>query len=452
MQGDPRTEVKGVSTDSRTVEVGNLFIPLKGERFDGHDFVEEALKKGAAGSLWAKGREKSWAGEKLNKKFLILVEDTLQALGDLANFWRKQFTLPIIAVTGSNGKTTTKEMTSAILAQRFSVLKTEGNFNNLIGLPLTLLKLSPQHQVTVLEMGMNALGEIRRLREIAHPQISAILNIGQAHLEKLGSLAEVARAKGELWEDLKAADWIAVNLDDPRVVALATQANCQKKTYSLQQEADLQAEGIYYRPGEGIGFILKRGAEKELVQMQVYGRHNIYNALAAAAMSSILGMELSAIVAGLEAFQPYAGRGRIIGLPRNIKIWDDTYNANPNSLRASLTAFLETKGEGRGLLVLGDMLELGATSALHHQEMGRFIGRCGLFFLLFLGKQAPFLKQGALEVGFPEERVFITAHHEEIFLKLKEVLRENDWIMVKGSRLMQMEKIIHRLQDSWRGN
>ncbi|MGB9698622.1 MAG: UDP-N-acetylmuramoyl-tripeptide--D-alanyl-D-alanine ligase [Thermodesulfobacteriota bacterium] len=438
-----------MSTDSRTVAEGNLFIPLKGEKFDGHDFIAEALKKGAAGSLCAAGREKCWVGKKLDKKFLVVVKDPLYALGDLAHFWRNQFSLPVIALTGSNGKTTTKEMASAILAQKFSVLKTEGNFNNLIGLPLTLLKLSPQQEVAVLEMGMNAFGEIRRLREIARPQISAILNIGQAHLEKLGGLEEVARAKGELWEELKAEDWIVVNLDDPRVAALAALKNCPKKTYSIQQKADVQAENILYRPEEGIEFILKIGEQKELVQMQVYGRHNVPNALAAAACASILGMGLGEIVAGLKAFQPYPGRGKVIILKNNIRIWDDTYNANPDSLRASLTAFLELKGEGRGLLVLGDMLELGAAASVQHREIGRLIGRCGLTYLFCLGQQAPFLKQGAQEGGMPAERIFVADQQERILLKLKEVGQENDWIMVKGSRLMKMERIIQGLQDFW---
>ncbi len=256
------------------------------------------------------------AGKKLANKFLLVVKDTLYALGDLAHFWRHQFSLPVIALTGSNGKTTTKEMTSSILSNKFSVLKTEGNFNNLIGLPLTLLKLSAEHEVAVLEMGMNTFGEIRRLREIAHPQISAILNIGQAHLEKLGGLEEVARAKGELWEALRAEDWIAVNLDDPRVTALAASQNCQQKTYSIQKQADVQAENIHYRPEEGIEFVLRIGKQKELVRMRVYGRHNVPNALAAAALASILGMNLSEIVAGLKSFQPYPGRGEIILLKK----------------------------------------------------------------------------------------------------------------------------------------
>lgn len=428
---------------------GNLFIPLPGEKFDGHDFIEEALNKGAAGSLCTEGRGKIWQGKKLDKKFLVMVKDTLHALGDLAHFWRKQFSLPVIALTGSNGKTTTKEMTSRILASKFSVLKTEGNFNNLIGLPLTLLKLAPQHEVVVLEMGMNAFGEIRRLREIAHPQISAILNIGQAHLEKLGGLEEVARAKGELWEGLRAEDWIVVNLDDPRVRALAAAQPCQKKTYSIQKQADVQAENINYRPEEGIEFVLRIGKQKELVQMQVYGRHNVPNALAAAALASILGMNLGEIVAGLKSFQPYPGRGGIIHLKKNIRIWDDTYNANPDSLRASLAAFLEIKREGRGLLVMGDMLELGPAASVQHQEMGKLIGRCGFSYIFFLGQLAPFLKQGAQEAGLPAEHIFIAHDHKEILLKLKEVCQENDWIMVKGSRLMKMEQIIQGLQDFW---
>lgn len=436
-----------MSTDSRTVEKGNLFIPLRGKNFDGHDFIAAALHQGAQGALVersraSKFREDEWAG-----KFIIAVADPLQALGDLAHFWRTQFPGQVIAITGSNGKTTTKEMTARILSCRFRVAKTEGNLNNLIGLPLTLLRLSPEQEVAVLELGMNNFGEIRRLRQIACPQISTILNIGQAHLEFLGGLEGVARAKGELWEELQEEDWIVVNLDDPRVAALASPQKCQKKTYSIEREADLRAERIQVTGEKGISFVLKRGQEEEFVQMAVFGRHNIYNALAAAALASVLGIDLFEIGRALKDFQPYPGRGKILLLKKNIKIWDDTYNANPDSLQASLAAFLEAKGGQRGLLVMGDMLELGPMTPAYHERIGKLIGSSGLAFLCFLGENAPFLAKGAQEGGMEEKDIFIAQSHEEVLQALQKVCQEGDWIMVKGSRMMEMERIIRHLAD-----
>ena len=245
ISGNPLRRAAGVSSDSRTIGAEELFVPLKGPNFDGHRFISAALRRGACGTLVEPGEEAVAAS--FPDKFFIRVPDTLKGLGDLAHFWRESHRVKVAAITGSNGKTTTKEMTAQILGRRFRILKNEGNLNNLIGLPLSLLKLSEVHEIAVLEMGMNVPGEIRRLKVIADPQVSLITNVGRAHLEFLGNLEGVARAKGELWEDLREEDWIAVNADDERVVRLAASARCRKKSFGIENPAEIRRESASTR-------------------------------------------------------------------------------------------------------------------------------------------------------------------------------------------------------------
>ncbi len=447
LAGDLHSPAEGVASDSRQVRPGQLFIPLKGPRFDGHEFIGEALAKGASGSLVQRGREKSTAGPNRQGKFFVRVENVLTALGDLAHFWRRRYSGKVVAITGSNGKTTTKEMAARILAERFNVLRTEGNLNNLIGLPLMLLRLSPVHEVAVLEMGMSGLGEIRRLKEIAEPQVSLITNIGRAHLEFLGSLEGVARAKGELWEGLKEEDWIAVNVDDRRVAELASRLKCRKKTFGILGKADVRGEDLSLDNGRGIRLALRIGGMKRLVSLPAFGRHNVYNALAAATLGDILGVGLEGIAAGLETFQIYPGRGRLIRLAEGVSILDDSYNANPDSLRATLLTFAEMKEGNRGILVMGDMLEIGASSAEVHEQAGKSIGAMGFEHLFFLGEMAKKLTEGALSSGMGETKVHFCQTHEEVLKGLEKVIERGDWILVKGSRGMHMERIIDGLQN-----
>jgi len=405
------------------------------------------MAQGAAGSLVQRGREEIARAAKFPGKFFIVVEDTLRGLGDLAHFWRSQEPSKVVAITGSNGKTTTKEMTACILSRKFNVLKTEGNLNNLIGLPLMLLRLSPEHEVAVLEMGMSEPGEIRRLKAIADPQLSLITNIGQAHLQFLGSVEGVARAKGELWEGLRGEDWIAVNLDDPRVVEMAASARCRKRTFSILQEADVRGEGLSPESEKGVRFSLRIDGKKHVVGLATFGRHNVYNALGAATLATILGMDLKAVAGGLEGFQPFPGRGKIVYLGRSLRILDDSYNSNPDSLAATLSAFVEMKGKSRGLLVLGDMLELGPSSSEAHEKAGKWIGGMNFGHLFFLGENAPHLARGAKSAGMARPRVHVAQNHEELLEGLEKVIEEGDWILVKGSRRMQMERIIRGLED-----
>jgi len=448
--GPSFSRVEGVCSDSRQLRAGELFIPLKGPRFEGHHFIREAMAKGAAGSLVQRGQEEYASGHHFPGKFFVRVEKVLQALGDLAHFWRIRHPSKVVAITGSNGKTTTKEMTANILSGTFHVLKSEGNLNNLIGLPLMLLRLTTEHEVAVLEMGMNAPGEICKLKAIAEPQVSLITNVGRAHLEFLGDLEGVARAKGELWERLEAEDWIAVNVDDPRVAALAASVPCQKKTFGIKQVADVQGENIFLDLEKGLRFSLRMDGRKRAVSLPAFGEHNVYNALAAATLARILEVEMDDIVAGLEGFRPFSGRGKAIRLRQNVNILDDSYNSNPDSLKATLSTFMEMKRENQGLLVLGDMLELGPRSAEIHKEVGEMIGKTKCRYLFLLGEHASQLAQGAKGAGMRDAEIQVAGSHEEVLAGLEKVVEEGDWILVKGSRGMHMERIVEGLQN-WLG-
>jgi len=434
-----------VGSDSRRIRPWELFIPLQGPNFDGHEFIRVALGKGAAGSLARRGWEQNAGDFDFSGKFLILVDEVLKALGDLALFWRRQQrALKVVAITGSNGKTTTKEMTAQTLAGTFRVLKTEGNLNNLIGVPLMILRLSPDHELAVLELGMNVPGEIRRLKEIAEPQISLITNIGRAHLEFLGSLEGVARAKGELWEDVKAEDWIAVNVDDPRVVRLASSAKCRKKTFGMTPGAEVRGAEVEVE-GRGVRFSLSLEGKKFPVHLAACGQHNVYNALAAASIGAILGMKPEGIAAGLEGFQPYPGRGKVFHLGRNVHLLDEAYNSNPDSLEATLAAFSAMKGKERGLLVMGDMLEIGSDAVKAHENAGRQMGKMGFAHLFCLGEMSEHLAQGAKEGGMDPGGVHGAMDYREVLESLEGLLQEGDWILVKGSRRMRMERIVEGL-------
>jgi UDP-N-acetylmuramoyl-tripeptide--D-alanyl-D-alanine ligase len=444
--GNSLDRVEGVSTDSRLVRPGELFVPLKGPIFDGHQFIAQALAQGAAGSLIQRGWLQNREALCLTGKFLILVQDVLTALGDLARFWRRrQRSLKLAAITGSNGKTTTKEMAARILSGSLRVLKTEGNLNNLIGLPLMLLKLSPAHEVAVLEMGMNVVGEIARLKEIAEPQISLITNVGRAHLEFLGSLEGVARAKGELWEGLKKEDWIAVNADDPRVAGLASSANCRKMTFGTREKADIRGGKVEAEGGRGLRFFLAMDGKELPVHLAAFGRHNVSNALGAASLAAILGMGIEAIAAGLERYQPYPGRGRVVPLAGNIHLLDDTYNSNPDSLEATLLAFGEMRGRSRGMIAMGDMLEIGPGSADAHENAGRRMGGMGLAHLFWLGDMGEPVAEGAESAGMDKRKIHLLKSYEEILDTLADLVEEGDWILVKGSRKMHMERVVEGL-------
>ncbi len=428
--------VTGVSTDSRTLRPGDLFIPLRGEHFNGHDYLSAVAEQGAVACL----SEEDVSGLPIP---VIQVPDTLTALGDLAAAWRRGYAGPLLAVTGSSGKTTTKEMLAGILAQTGLGLKTEGNFNNLIGLPHTLFRLRQEHRWAVLEMGMSARGEIARLAQIASPSIGIITNIGPAHLETLHGLEGVARAKGELFAALPAGGTAVINADDQRVIAIPVANGVRCLFFGTAAKSEVRAENISVA-GEYTDFLLNLPTGTMPVRLSVAGRHNVHNALGAAAAAFAVGVQAADIVRGLEAFRPGRGRMAIMHLPDGITLLEDFYNANPLSMRAALVALDELGGTGRRIAVLGDMLELGEEASCLHRQIGVEAARHS-DFLLLLGDMAGETAAGALTAGMPQERISALASHSAAVQVLKELLRPGDRLLVKGSRGMKMEKICDAL-------
>jgi UDP-N-acetylmuramoyl-tripeptide--D-alanyl-D-alanine ligase len=437
----------GVSIDTRTLEPGALYFALQGERFDGHSFVKEAVDKGAHGVVIQTDRFYSM-GEWLSqiRGFVIGVNDTLRGLQDLASAHRRQFDLPLVAVTGSNGKSTTKELIASILQGRWHVLKNVGNLNNHIGVPLTLLKLDPSHQAAVSEMGISGRGELTRLCEMAQPELGVITNIGPAHLQALGSLEGVAQAKGELLEALKSGSLFAHNLNDPYITGLVMKTRGIKIiSFGLDRVADVSGQAMGFDPQRGEIFRLKTREGEVSVSLPLFGHHHILNALAASAVAIGLGFSLDEIKRGLEGFSGMKMRMEVHPTPAGIWVINDAYNANPDSMKYALETLVRLKGPGRGIAVLGDMLELGAESEDLHLQLGRATGRQGLDFLFTVGEQGRLLAKGAVEGGMDSDKVWALDHGVEVTTHLSGLLRAGDWVLVNGSRKMRLEEIVEEL-------
>jgi len=435
----------GISTDSRTLRPGELFVALVGENFDGHQFIKQAASSGSAGVIVALG-----ATEVLDTGYLqipvIGVSDTLRAFGDLASFWRAKHSIPMVAITGSNGKTTTKEMVAAILSRSWKVLKNHGTFNNLVGVPLTLLQLDRTHEAAVIEMGMNQPGEIERLTEIVQPSVGMITNIQPAHLEGLGDLASIQAAKGALFEGMAATGTIVVNRDDPRVLNEASSFPGRQVGFSSEGDpAEVWLERVVGMDGEGSRFLLRLPEETLEIHLPVLGLHHIKNAVAAAAVAWALSLPAVNIGAALADFHPVDKRMQVLSLPGHIRVINDTYNANPGSMAAALETLMQVKQQGRALAVLGDMLEMGEESASLHRQVGRIAAKQGVDHLLAMGKQASHLLAGAADAGMARDQLTEAGSHEEIAGRVRSLMAAGDWVLVKGSRGMRMEKVVEAL-------
>ncbi len=431
--------VQGFCTDSRALQPGELFIPLRGPRFDGHDFLAQVAQAGAAACL----SEETVGGLSIP---VVQVEDTLRALGDLAAMLRNRFSGPVVGITGTSGKTTTKEMLASILSRTGDGLKSAGNYNNLIGVPLTLFNLKSEHCWAVVEMGMSERGEIARLTEIVRPEIGLITNVGRAHLESLGGIDAVARAKGELFANLPFGGTALVNADDPHVAQLPVANGVKKITYGRSAEAQIRADHVTARNGS-VEFQLLLAGETRPVRLPLPGRHNVQNALAAAAAAQALNVSMSDIVAGLEEFSPCPGRMELLELRNDILILNDSYNANPLSARAALDALHDLGSTGRRLALLGDMLELGAAAADLHREVGRMAAEC-VDYLFLLGEFANEFGQGAAEGGLDVDRIIIGRSHADVAARIEQQLQAGDRLLIKGSRGMQLEKVVDLLRDA----
>jgi len=439
VSGDLGVRVTGVSIDSRALGVGQCFFAIRGYRLDGHAFLLDAAARGAACLV-----VHALPDDMPASVAIVLVDDTTRALGRLGAYHRARFTLPVAAVTGSNGKTTTKEMMAAVLAALGPVLKPESSFNNQWGLPLTLLQLTAEHRAAALEIGTNSPGEIAALAAIARPTVGVVTTIASVHTEFLGSLEGVAAEKGALVEALPRAGVAVLNADDPRVVALAGRSAARVLTYSAAGDptADVRAAAEPDDSGDGLAVALESRGERRTARLAFAGRHNAVNALAAAGVGLAIGLPLETIVRGLEQARPV--KGRCVWRPAGrIRILDDTYNANPAALRAALATLAAARGGTRRVVVLADMLELGDLALEAHREAGRAIAAAGVAELVGVGRLAEEAVAAARGAGLAE------AHHaatfEDTVAILLKRLAPGDLVLVKGSRGMRMERVVDAL-------
>jgi len=377
---------------------------------------------------------------------VIKVNDTRKALGDLAAAVRRKFSGPVIGITGTSGKTTSKEMLAAILNNIGPGLKSAGNFNNLIGVPLTLFGLQPEHRWAVIEMGMSDRGEISRLAEIAAPQIGLITNVGAGHLENFDGISGVAKAKGELFINLPTGGIALINADDPEVRMLPVANGVRKVLFGTSSDAAIRADRIEVQKGS-VSFDLVIDTAVQRVVLPLPGRHNVSNALGAAAAAMAIGVGIEKIAAGLEAFQPCPGRMELLELQDDVVVLEDSYNANPLSVHAALDALHDLGSSGRRIAVLADMLELGVTAPELHHQIGSIAAK-RVDWLFTYGSLAEKIARGAIDAGLPQDRVFTARNHDELIMRLLELLQPGDRVLVKGSRGMRMEKVTAALRIS----
>ncbi|PKN06309.1 MAG: UDP-N-acetylmuramoyl-tripeptide--D-alanyl-D-alanine ligase, partial [Deltaproteobacteria bacterium HGW-Deltaproteobacteria-7] len=413
---------------------------------DGHAFVQKAVDDGAACVMVSDIHRINRDGMKPSAG-IIEVEDTLQALGDLAHAHRKRFSIPVIGLTGSSGKTTTKEMLSGILEQERKVLKTEGNLNNLIGLPQTIFRMTSQHEIAVLEMGTNTRGEIKRLTQIAAPDIGLITNVGPAHLAGFGTVDVVREEKGDLFFYMAPSGIAVVNLDDEAVGQVVKRWSGRRVTFSMGAGADVSVTDIRKNGDSGMSFNLLMGGSAHRVDMKVAGLHNIYNAMAAAAAALACGIHSDSIRRGLTAFQAVSGRMEIFKLRNGAYLINDAYNANPASVREALLTLKDLKNSHNAFVFLGDMLELGDSAPEMHRRVGMLLATIGVKAVFLQGDFADITAAGALEGGLAKEQVMFLNNDEEALSFLKKQLHKNDWILVKGSRRMKMDRIVARIRE-----
>jgi len=430
--------IDGFSTDSRSLQPGELFIPLRGEHFDGHDYLAQAAQHGASACL----SEETVGGLTIP---VVQVADTMKALGDLAAALRNRFSGPVIGITGTSGKTTTKEMLASILSRTGEGLKSAGNYNNLIGVPLTLFGLQASHLWAVIEMGMSGRGEIARLTEITAPQIGIITNVGRAHLDSLGSIEAVARAKGELFAMLPPGGTALINADDQHVLQLPVANGVRRVLFGTSQRAQVRADRVVAKNGSVL-FTLSLDETTVTVRLPLPGRHNVMNALAAAAAAMVLDVSPDDIVAGLESFRPCPGRMELVELPGDILLLNDSYNSNPMSVKAALDALHDLGRNGRRIALLGNMLELGSEANDLHREVGAMAAEC-VDRLYVFGDLAREIGRGAADAGLDQQQIVAAESHAAIAARIRAELQRGDRLLIKGSRGMHLEKVVALLRS-----
>ena len=431
--GDQTVVVNKVSTDSRTLKPRELFVALRGQNFDGHNFVESAAQIGAAGAIV----ESTWNGEIPKNFALIRTKDSLQAYQDLAANYRKSLTLKVVAITGSNGKTSTKDFTAAVLAHRFRVTKTEGNFNNHVGLPRTILEATSGDEIAVWEIGMNHPGEIATLAKVAAPDVAIITNIGLAHIEFMASREKIAEEKGALAEAVGTEGTVILNADDPFTKSIATRAR-GKLILTGTTSGSIRA-GEITQSGTGTDFTILEGAHRCRAQLSVPGLHMVQNALLAVAAGRVFGLSLEECAAGLVAAPLTKARSQIKDIG-GVQFLDDSYNANPDSMKAALRTLVELDADGKRIAVLGEMRELGDQSERGHREVGETAAALKIDQLIAIGDVAATIANAAKHAGL-RKTALVNSTSEAAEL-LREIASPGDLILIKGSRAARTEEVI----------
>ncbi|QUH20953.1 UDP-N-acetylmuramoyl-tripeptide--D-alanyl-D-alanine ligase [Alkaliphilus sp. B6464] len=436
--------VNKISTDTRTIEAGSMFIPLIGENFDGHMFIEDAIKNGSSAVLIQEGKLENISIPK--DITIIQVKDTLEALMNIGRYYRNLFNIPFIGVTGSVGKTTTKDLISGVLSGKYSVHKNIGNFNNQIGLPMTLLNLENHHQISVLEMGMSSYGEILDLVNIVNPQIGVITNIGVSHIEHFGSKENIMKAKMEIATNLVKGNYLLVNGDDEHLKNIdKTNKDYEVIFYGLSSSNDFYPIKIEDLGESGSNFTVNIEGKPITFKIKQLGLHNVYNGLAAVWIGLKYDMTVEEIQRGLDHFEPSKMRLEVIEKD-NMKIINDAYNASPDSMKAALDV-LQTMKANRKIAVLGNMFEMGSFAEEGHRSVGEYLARKKIDILITVGDMADWIGLEAKEHGLDERKIFSVPNNTEAINILEKHINENDAILVKGSRGMTMEEIVRFLQE-----
>ncbi len=439
---DENKIVLNISTDSRDILKGDLFIPLKGENFDGHEFIDTAFEKGAVCAL---------SEIEINtQKTYIKVDNTKKALADLAEYYRNLFDIPVAAVTGSVGKTTTKDIIYSVLGQKFNTVKTDGNFNNEIGVPLTIFKIEENTEAAVIEMGMNHFGEIRRLCKMVKPDAAVITNVGYSHIENLGSREGILKAKCEIFDFLKEEGLKILNGDDDMLMTLKGREKntCFYGTANYSyDENDFYADEIAEKGIDGISFRVHKGSESFWANIETPGRHMVLNTLAAAAVGDYFGLNFEQIKKGVESFEPTKMRMDVIRTDK-YTIINDVYNANPVSMKAGIDVLSESSL--RKVCILGDMFELGDFAPKLHFEVGEYACQKNIDVIICIGNISKNIYEGALKRAaldnIDAKNIFYFKTQEKFFAEIDDILKNNDIILVKASRGMKFEKTVEKIK------
>lgn len=447
IQGNSELLINGISTDTRSIKQGEIFFALEGENYDGHKFVEQAIHNGAAGAVISSGKKAAYSFHNGFKKCALLeVADTLTALGELAKFYRNSLPASFIAVTGSNGKTTTKDMAYHVLRNFKSVSRSRKSFNNLIGVPLTIFETETAHDFCIVEMGTNAPGEIKRLSEIIFPDFAILTNISNAHLEGLENIEGVASAKSEFIENMAEDGTLITNADDDWCNQIADRFNGKVISFGFNQSADIKASNVK-RNDSGFVFTVN---DSLTVNLPVFGKHNIYNALAVIAMCDTVGVGIEVICDKFMDFKlpPMRMEKQICG---GIVVVNDGYNSNPSSMSSALDEFSQLITSGRKVLICGDMLELGNYAERLHKEVGAKVADANIDVLWTVGPLSRFVAEEAIANGMPRENILSCETSEEMCFFVASQLKKDDTVLIKGSRRVKLESVSRQIENYFSG-